>query len=210
MDPSGFKPNRRSRSASSLRPCLISRSASVMAAAPSPAAARARSPSRSPRSASRPAAPPVAGVGPGAQPVQVPALGQQPGQPPGGPPFAGVGPGARVRRGYYVDLSDFPDGLGGQVQVRVSTRWEDLGLDYPVPRELWMAIRCTAPRPGGQACRSPDQPAIRSAGRARRSFFRQHRPGGRERGLLRQVNVHGPPRITRASSTAIVSDVIAM
>jgi hypothetical protein len=50
-----------------------------------------------------------------------------------------------VRRGYYVDLSDFPDGLSGQVQVRVSTRWEDLGLDYPVPRELWMAIRCTAP-----------------------------------------------------------------
>lgn len=52
--------------------------------------------------------------------------------------------GARVRRGYYIDLSDFPDGLGGQVQVRISTRWEDLGLDYPVPRELWMAIRCTA------------------------------------------------------------------
>jgi hypothetical protein len=50
-----------------------------------------------------------------------------------------------VRRGYYIDLSDFPDGLGGQVQVRISTRWEDLGLDYPVPRELWMAIRCAAP-----------------------------------------------------------------
>jgi len=53
--------------------------------------------------------------------------------------------GARVRRGYYIDLSDFPDGLGGQVQVRISTRWEDLGLDYPVPRELWMAIRCITP-----------------------------------------------------------------
>jgi hypothetical protein len=53
--------------------------------------------------------------------------------------------GARVRLGYYVDLSDFPDGRGGQVQVRISTRWEDLGLDCPVPRELWMAIRCTAP-----------------------------------------------------------------
>jgi len=50
-----------------------------------------------------------------------------------------------VRLGYYVDLSDFPDGLGGQVQVRISTRWEDLGLDNPVPRELWMAIRSTAP-----------------------------------------------------------------
>jgi len=52
--------------------------------------------------------------------------------------------GARVRLGYYVDLTDFPDGLGGQVQVRISTRWEDLGLDYPVPRELWMAVRSNA------------------------------------------------------------------
>ena len=38
-----------------------------------------------------------------------------------------------MRRGYYIDLSDFPDGLGGQVQVRISTRWEDLGLDYRSP-----------------------------------------------------------------------------
>jgi hypothetical protein len=53
--------------------------------------------------------------------------------------------GARVRRGYYIDLPDFPDGLGGHVQVRVSTRWEELGLDYPVPRELWMAIRTRGP-----------------------------------------------------------------
>jgi hypothetical protein len=52
---------------------------------------------------------------------------------------------ARVRRGYYIDLRDFPDGLGGQVQVRISTRWEDKGLDYRDPRELWMAIRSTAP-----------------------------------------------------------------
>lgn len=52
--------------------------------------------------------------------------------------------GARVRYGYYVDFTDFPDGLGNQVQVRISTRWEDLGLDYPVPRELWMAIRSNA------------------------------------------------------------------
>ena len=52
--------------------------------------------------------------------------------------------GARVRLGYHIDISDFPDGLGGQVQVRVSTRWEDLGLDYPVPRELWMAVRSKA------------------------------------------------------------------
>jgi hypothetical protein len=52
--------------------------------------------------------------------------------------------GARVRRGFYVDLADFPDGAGGQVQVRVSTRWDDVGLDYPVPRELWMAVRVQA------------------------------------------------------------------
>jgi hypothetical protein len=52
--------------------------------------------------------------------------------------------GARVRLGYYIDLSDFPDGMGGQVQVRISTHWDDLGLDYPVPRELWMAIRSKA------------------------------------------------------------------
>jgi hypothetical protein len=43
-----------------------------------------------------------------------------------------------------VDLADFPDGAGGQVQVRVSTRWDDVGLDYPVPRELWMAVRVQA------------------------------------------------------------------
>ena len=52
--------------------------------------------------------------------------------------------GARVRRGYYMDVTDFPDGLGGQVHVRISTRWEDLGLDYPLPRELWMAVRARA------------------------------------------------------------------
>jgi len=52
--------------------------------------------------------------------------------------------GARVRCGYYMDVTDFPDGLGGQVQVRISTRWEDLGLDYPLPRELWMAVRARA------------------------------------------------------------------
>lgn len=49
--------------------------------------------------------------------------------------------GARARLGSYIDINDFPDGLGGQVQVRVSTRWDDIGLGYPVPRELWMAVR---------------------------------------------------------------------
>jgi hypothetical protein len=53
--------------------------------------------------------------------------------------------GARVRRGYHIDLPDFPDSLGSYVQARVSTRWDDLGLDYPVPRELWMAIRTRGP-----------------------------------------------------------------
>jgi hypothetical protein len=52
--------------------------------------------------------------------------------------------GARVRPGYYIDLSDFPDGLGGLVQLRISNRWDDIGLDHPVPRELWMAVRAKA------------------------------------------------------------------
>jgi hypothetical protein len=52
--------------------------------------------------------------------------------------------GARVRPGYYIDLSDFPDGLGGLVQVHISNRWDDIGLDHPVPRELWMAVRAKA------------------------------------------------------------------
>lgn len=60
-------PNRRSRSASSPCPWLISSSASRWAASPSPATARARSPSRSP------------------------ALAQQLGQPAGGVHVAGLG-----------------------------------------------------------------------------------------------------------------------
>ena len=52
--------------------------------------------------------------------------------------------GAWVRPGFYIDLADFPDGLGGRVQLRVSTRWEDAGLQHPLPRELWMAIRSSA------------------------------------------------------------------
>ena len=52
--------------------------------------------------------------------------------------------GARVRPGYYIDVSDFPDGLGGLVQLRISNRWDDIGLDHPVPRELWMAVRAKA------------------------------------------------------------------
>jgi hypothetical protein len=62
--------------------------------------------------------------------------------------------GARVRPGQYLDLTDFPDGRGSQVQVRLSTRWDDLGFDSPVPRELWMAIRVRA---------SDMNPAVRSA-----------------------------------------------
>jgi hypothetical protein len=52
--------------------------------------------------------------------------------------------GARVRPGFYIDLADFPDGLGGRVQLRVSTRWDDAGLEHPIPRELWMAVRSVA------------------------------------------------------------------
>ena len=55
IDPSGFRPKRRSRSASSLRPCLISRSAIRRAASSSPVQARTRNSSRSPREASSPA-----------------------------------------------------------------------------------------------------------------------------------------------------------
>jgi hypothetical protein len=53
--------------------------------------------------------------------------------------------GARVRPGFYIDVADFPDGLGGRVQLRVSTRWDDAGLEHPIPRELWMAVRSAAP-----------------------------------------------------------------
>lgn len=47
--------------------------------------------------------------------------------------------GCRVRLGNYIDLR-IPDGRGGHADVRISTRWEDLGLEAPIPRELWMAI----------------------------------------------------------------------
>jgi len=88
IDPSRSKPNRRNRSASSLLPCLIKRSASCTGTALSPASARACSAwaaASNPRA--RPAARPAAWRHtrrrrrPGSQPVQVPAPGQQPGQP---------------------------------------------------------------------------------------------------------------------------------
>jgi hypothetical protein len=47
--------------------------------------------------------------------------------------------GCRVRLGNYIDLR-IPDGRNGHADVRISTRWEDLGLEAPIPRELWMAI----------------------------------------------------------------------
>ena len=50
-----------------------------------------------------------------------------------------------MRPATTLTSADFPDGLGGQVQVRISTRWDDPGLDHPVPRELWMAVRSMAP-----------------------------------------------------------------
>lgn len=51
--------------------------------------------------------------------------------------------GCRVRLGNYIDLG-IPDGRGGHADVRISTRWEDLGLEVPIPRELWMAITLNA------------------------------------------------------------------
>ena len=51
--------------------------------------------------------------------------------------------GCRVRFGGYIDLR-LPDGCGGEAQVRISTRWQDLGLEFPVPRELWMAVTVNA------------------------------------------------------------------
>ncbi len=51
--------------------------------------------------------------------------------------------GCRVRFGNYIDLR-LPDGRGGEAQVRISTRWQDLGLEFPIPRELWMAVTVTA------------------------------------------------------------------
>jgi hypothetical protein len=55
IDSSGFRPNLRSRPASSVRPCSVSRSASWLAASESSASTRARSSSRSPRFSSSPA-----------------------------------------------------------------------------------------------------------------------------------------------------------
>jgi hypothetical protein len=51
--------------------------------------------------------------------------------------------GCRVHFGGYIDLR-LPDGCGGEAQVRISTRWQDLGLEFPVPRELWMAVTVNA------------------------------------------------------------------
>ncbi|MGH3221590.1 MAG: hypothetical protein ACRDPY_23335 [Streptosporangiaceae bacterium] len=51
--------------------------------------------------------------------------------------------GCRVRFGNYIDLR-LPDGHGREAEVRISTRWQDLGLEAPIPRELWMAITVNA------------------------------------------------------------------
>jgi len=39
--------------------------------------------------------------------------------------------GCRVRFGNYIDLK-LPDGRGGEAQVRISTRWQDLDLEFPI------------------------------------------------------------------------------
>jgi hypothetical protein len=51
--------------------------------------------------------------------------------------------GCRVRFGNYIDLR-LPDGRGREAQVRISTRWQDLGLEFPIPRELSMAVTVNA------------------------------------------------------------------
>src|SRR5262249_22102377 len=123
VDPSGPKPNRRNRSASSSRPCWISTPGSSRAAYQSPVdpgaqymfgPVQAATPGQQPGQV--PGGVPVVGVSPSAQPVQVAAVGhqqpvqlpgqliggvppadygQQPGQLPGGGLVAGVGPGAQ-------------------------------------------------------------------------------------------------------------------
>ncbi len=52
--------------------------------------------------------------------------------------------GARVRFGQNIEFNDYPDGRGGVVQALMSTRWEDIGLEAPLPRELWIAVRSRA------------------------------------------------------------------
>ena len=53
-----------------------------------------------------------------------------------------------ARRGDYIDFGEFPDGLGGAVHVRVSTRWEEVGVGHPVPPELWPELRKLGHRVG--------------------------------------------------------------
>ena len=48
--------------------------------------------------------------------------------------------GTRARRGYYMDVTDFPDGLGGKVQVRSLPGGRPWGL-ITRSTELWMAVR---------------------------------------------------------------------
>lgn len=47
--------------------------------------------------------------------------------------------GCRVRKDSYIDVN-ISDGRSSQAQVRISTRWEDLGLQFPLPREMWIAV----------------------------------------------------------------------
>lgn len=49
----------------------------------------------------------------------------------------------RPEEGFQVFLSD-PPGLLGTYRVRLRTRWENIGLAEPVPRELWTEVRGSA------------------------------------------------------------------
>lgn len=49
----------------------------------------------------------------------------------------------RPEEGQLLTVSGLP-GIEGRMQIRIRTRWQELGHDAPVPRELWVEVRCRA------------------------------------------------------------------
>ena len=100
IDPSGFRPNRRSRSASFAPALLYQRPGGSLVAGDGAGAhyllGFVRVAAVGQQVGQRRGGKPVAGVGAGAELVQVAALGQQVSQPPGGESVAGVGAGAEL------------------------------------------------------------------------------------------------------------------
>jgi hypothetical protein len=43
-----------------------------------------------------------------------------------------------------VPMNGLPGAVGGQTTFRVRTKWEDIGLEHPTPRHLWIEARLTA------------------------------------------------------------------